>query len=112
PCEVYGPSGRDDDTQVVSVPRIPLLARNRVVHVTYPDLTTRMTGAGVALCQSGVVERPGDLLDGIADGLVNGRPASERAPILSGPEWAWGDATVLQPADPAPNDAQPATYSY
>ena len=41
---------------------------------------------------------------------MNGRPTGERTPILSAPEWAWGDATLLQPADPAPNDAQPATY--
>ena len=46
PCEVYGPSGRDDDMQVVRLPRIPLVARNRVVQVTYPDLTTRMTDGG------------------------------------------------------------------
>jgi lysophospholipase L1-like esterase len=113
PCEVSGPSGRDDDLQVVRLPRIPLVARNRVVHVTYPDLTTRKAGDGtVALCQSGAVERPDDLLDGIPDGLVNGRPAGDRSPILSGAEWAWGDATLLRPSDPAANDAQPATYPY
>ena len=112
PCEVFGPSGRDDDTQVLRLPRIPLVAQNRIVQITYPDLTTRMAAGGVAICQSGAVERPGDLLDGVPDGLVNGHAPSGRAPILSGAEWAWGDATMLRPSDPAPDDAQPATYLY
>lgn len=113
PCEVVGPSGRDDDTQVVALPRIPLAAANRVVHVTYPDLATHFgEGGAIEVCPSGAVDRPGDLLDGIPDGLVNGRPASDRPPIISGPEWAWGDAMLLQPADPAPNDSQAATYLY
>jgi hypothetical protein len=113
PCEVTGPSGRDDDTQIVTLPRIPLAAPNRVVHVTYPDLTTRFVqGGGIEICPSGAVDRPGDLLDGIPDGLVNGRPASDRTAHISGSEWAWGDATLLQPPDPAPNDAQPAAYLY
>jgi hypothetical protein len=83
------------------------------VHVTYPDLATRFAeGGGIEICPSGAVDRPGDLLDGIPDGLVNGRPPGDRPPILSGPEWAWGDGTLLQPEDPAPDDAQPATYLY
>jgi hypothetical protein len=114
PCEAIGPSGRDDDTRTVAVPRIPVFARNRIVQITYPDLTTRFSAGGaVELCPSGAVERPGDLLDGLLDGLVNGRPIGEGgSPILSQPEWAWADATVLQPADPAPDDARPATYPY
>lgn len=113
PCEVTGPSGRDDDTQLVTLPRIPLAAPDRVVHVTYPDLTTRFVDGGrIEVCPSGAVDRPGDLIDGVPDGLVNGRPASDRAPLISGAEWAWGDATLLQPPDPAANDAQPATYGY
>ncbi len=111
-CEVSGPSGRDDDTQVLTLARIPLAAQNRVVHVGYPDLTTRFGAGGIEICPTGAVERPGDLLDGIPDGLVNGRRIGERPPILSGVEWTWGDATLLQPLDPAPNDAQPATYPY
>jgi hypothetical protein len=112
PCEVFGPSGRDDDMQVVTLPRIPLAAASRVVQVTYPDLTTHLTGGRLEICPSGAVERPGDLLDGILDGLVNGRPTTPAQPILSEAEWSWGDATLLQPADPAPDDAQPATYFY
>jgi lysophospholipase L1-like esterase len=113
PCEVFGPSGRDDDAQVVTLPRIPLAAQNRVVQITYPDLTTHFAGGGsIEICPSGAVERPGDLLDGIPDGRVNGRPASDRPAFLSGAEWAWGDAALLRPGDPAPNDAQPATYLY
>jgi len=113
PCEVTGPSGRDYDTQIVTLPRIPLAAPNRVVQVTYPDLTTRFVqGGGIEICPSGAVDHPGDLLDGIPDGLVNGRPASDRPPLISGSEWAWGDGTLLQPTDPAPNDEQPATYLY
>ena len=54
PCEVYGPSGRDDDTQVVTLPRIPLAGRaNRVVQVTYPDLTTHFVGAGSRSARAG-----------------------------------------------------------
>jgi hypothetical protein len=112
PCEVFGPSGRDDDMQVVTLPRIPLVAANRIVQVTYPDLTTRLVDGRIEICPSGAVERPGDLLDGIPDGLVNGRPIAPRQPILSGAEWSWGDETLLQPGDPAPDDAQPATYLY
>jgi hypothetical protein len=110
PCEVSGPSGRDDDARVVELPRIPLAARDRVVHVTYPDLATRFGADGaVEVCPSGAVERPGDLVDGVLDGQ---RPQDPRPPILSGAEWAWGDATLLQPADPAPDDAAPASYAY
>jgi hypothetical protein len=113
PCEVSGPSGRDDDIQVVTVPRIPIAARDRIVHVTYPDLTTRFNqNGGVEICPSGAVDRAGDLLDGVLDGLVNGRAAGDRPPLISRSEWAWGDAAMLQPADPAANDAQPATYLY
>lgn len=113
PCEVVGPSGRDDDLAVVRVPPIPIVAPSRVVHVTYPDLATHFGDGGrVEICPSGAVERPGDLLDGLPDGLVNGRPSDDRPPILSGAEWAWGDATLLQPADPAADDGQPAVYAY
>jgi hypothetical protein len=110
PCEVSGPSGRDDDARVVELSRIPLAARDRLVHVTYPDLATRFgAGGAVEVCPSGAVERPGDLVDGVPDG---DRPQDPRPPILSGAEWAWGDATLLQPADPAPDDAVPAGYPY
>jgi len=114
PCEVKGPSGRDDDERVVALPRIPLAAANRVVHVTYPDLATHFGRAGaIEVCPSGAVERPGDLLDGILDGRVNGGPLDDPRPaILSSAEWAWGDATLLQPADPAADDAAPAAYLY
>jgi lysophospholipase L1-like esterase len=113
PCEVVGPSGRDDDTQVVAVPRIPVVAPSRVVQLTYPDLATRFgAGGAIEVCPSGAVERPGDLLDGLPDGLVNGRPAGDRPPIISGSEWAWGDGTLLQPGDPAPDDTRPASYPY
>lgn len=113
PCEVVGPSGRDDDMQVVALPRIPLAAQDRVVHITYPDLATHFgAGGAIEVCPSGAVERPGDLLDGLPDGLVNGRPAGDRPPIISGSEWAWGDGILLQPGDPTPNDAAPATYLY
>jgi hypothetical protein len=114
PCEVVGPSGRDDDQQVVALTRIPLVAANRIVQVTYPDLATHFgPGGAIAVCPSGAVERPGDLLDGIPDGRLNGRPIdTTREAILSGAEWAWGDATLLQPADPAPDDSAPATYVY
>ncbi|HET7294515.1 MAG TPA: SGNH/GDSL hydrolase family protein, partial [Vicinamibacteria bacterium] len=100
PCEVSGPSGRPDDERVVTLPRIPVAASNRVVQVTYPDLATHFgRGGAVEICPSGAVERPGDLLDGILDGRVNGGPLDDpRPPILSGAEWAWGDATLLQPA--------------
>jgi hypothetical protein len=114
PCEVVGPSGRDDDQQVVALTRIPLVAANRIVQVTYPDLATHVgAGGAIEVCPSGAVERPGDLLDGIPDGRVNGRPIDDtRQAILSGAEWAWGDATLLQPADPAPDDSAPASYTY
>jgi lysophospholipase L1-like esterase len=114
PCQAVGPSGRDDDTQTVTVPRIPVAARNRIVQITYPDLTTRFaTGGSIELCPSGVADNPSDLLDGLPDGLINGRPgAGSAVPILSHPEWAWADAAMLQPADPAPDDARPATYNY
>jgi hypothetical protein len=113
PCDVVGPSGRDDDAQVVVLRPIPLAARNRVVQVTYPDLATYFAEGGrIEVCPSGAVERLGDLLDGLSDGLVNGHQSSERPPIISGPEWAWGDGALLQPGDPAPDDAQPATYDY
>jgi hypothetical protein len=126
PCEVVGPSGRDDDLAVVRVAPIPLAARDRVVQVTYPDLPTRFVrdSAGavvtdssgtpqVEICPSGAVEEPGDLVDGVPDGLVDGRPpASGRIPILSRSEWDWGEATLLQPQDPAPNDESPTTYVY
>jgi hypothetical protein len=125
PCEVVGPSGRDDDLQVVRVPPIPLAARDRVVHITYPDLTTRWVrdlagnvvrdASGVAqieTCPSGAVEAPGDLLDGVRDGMVNGQLPGGRSPVLSRSEWAWGDAVMLAPEDPAPGDRAPATYVY
>lgn len=112
-CEVVGPSGRDDDAQVVRLPPIPLVASSRVVQLTYPDLATfTAEGGRIEVCPSGAVERPGDLLDGIPDGLVNGRQPSDRQPLISGPEWAWGDATVLRPSDPATNDSRPASYDY
>ncbi len=114
PCEVMGPSGRGDDTRVVTVPRIPLAARNRIVQLTYPDLTTRFAAGGaLETCPSGAVDHPGDLLDGLVDGLLHGRPlASGGSPLLSQTEWTWADATVLQPIDPSPDDTRPISYSY
>jgi hypothetical protein len=96
----------------VEIPRIPLASANRVVHVTYPDLATHLNGRVVEVCPSGAVERPGDLVDGTPDGRADGAPPNPQPPFLSGAEWAWGDATLLQPADPAPDDAVPASYSY
>ena len=55
---------------------------------------------------------PGDLLDGVRDGLVNGQRPSGRATVLSRSEWSWGDAGMLAPADPAPDDRMPASYTY
>jgi hypothetical protein len=113
PCEVVGPSGRDDDAQLVRLAPIALAANNRVVQVTYPDLATYFgEGGRVQVCPSGAVERPGDLVDGLPDGLVNGRPSREVPALLSGAEWSWGDATLLRPVDPALDDAQPARYDY
>ena len=114
PCEVVGPSGRDDDTRTVTVPRIPVAARNRIVQITYPDMTSHFgAGGAIEICPSGAVDRPGDLIDGLLDGLVNGRPIGDGGPpILSQPEWAWADATLLQPVDPSPDDARPITYAY
>ncbi len=122
PCAVEGPSGRDDDFRLVTLPPIPIAAPERVVHVTYPDLTTRFVrddqGAlvpdeeghpQIEICPSGAVEDPGDLVDGMPDGL---RPRRARSPYISRSEWAWADATLLQPADPAPNDSSSATYVY
>jgi hypothetical protein len=110
PCQVRGPSGRDEDQSIVSVPRIPIAARNRIVQITYPDLTTHTSGRAIEICPTGEVERPGDLVDGLLDGRAPGGGAG--SPILSGAEWAWGDATVLRPDDPAPDDAHPALYAY
>jgi hypothetical protein len=125
PCEVTGPSGRDDDLQVVAVPRIPVRAPDRIMHITYPDLTTRFvrdlignvvrdaSGAPqIEICPSGAVDVPGDLLDGVRDGLVNGRPPGGRSPVLSRSEWTWGDAVMLSPTDPAPDDAVPVSWVY
>ena len=125
PCEVVGPSGRDDDQQVVRVTPIPLAAPDRIVQVTYPDLTTRFVrdtagnivrdpsgAAQIETCPTGAVEVPGDLLDGVRDGLVNGQRPSGRATVLSRSEWSWGDAGMLAPADPAPDDRAPASYTY
>ena len=126
PCDVTGPSGRDDDTQVVRVPRIPLRAQDRVVQMTYPDLTTRFVadGAGnpvldpggqpqVETCPSGAVEPPGDLLDGVPDGLIDGRAIVDpRSPLISRSEWAWGGTALLGLTDPAPDDGVPSAYVY
>lgn len=125
PCEVTGPSGRDDDAQTLRIPRIPLRAQDRVVAVTYPDLSTRFVtdAAGnpvrdatgerqVETCPSGAVERPDDLLDGIPDGLVDRRPADPRPPRISRSEWAWGGTAMLGLADPAPDDRVPSAYVY
>jgi hypothetical protein len=125
PCEVVGPSGRDDDQQVVAVPRIPVRSPDRILHITYPDLTTRFVrdaagnivrdGSGAPLietCPTGAAEVPGDLLDGVRDGLVNGRPPGGRSPVLSRSEWVWGDAAMLSPVDPAPDDRSPASFAY
>lgn len=122
PCEVYGPSGRDDDRQVVRIAPIPLAARDRVVAIGYPDLTRYLvrrpsgdlvftsSGPLARTCPSGAAQEPGDLTDGVADGLVGGRPG--RPGILSEGEWTWGDAALLQPEDPAPDDDRPFAYAY
>jgi lysophospholipase L1-like esterase len=126
PCEVTGPSGRDDDRQVLRIPRIPLRAQDRVVQMTYPDLSTRfvMDGAGnpvldpsgqpqVETCPSGAVEPPGDLLDGVPDGLIDGRPPVDpRSPLISQSEWTWGGTALLGLTDPAPDDRVPSAYAY
>jgi len=126
PCEVTGPSGRDDDTQTLRIPRIPLRAQDRVVQVTYPDLSTRFVrdAAGnpvldpsgqprIETCPSGAVNSPDDLLDGVPDGLINGRPLGEvRSPLISGSEWAWGGTVMLGLTDPAPDDRIPSAYAY
>jgi lysophospholipase L1-like esterase len=126
PCEVTGPSGRDDDTQTLRIARIPLRAQDRVVQVTYPDLSTRfVTDASgnpvldpggqprVETCPSGAVESPGDLLDGDPDGLLDGRPLpAVRSPLMSGSEWAWGGTAMLGLTDPAPDDRVPSVYAY
>ena len=126
PCEVTGPSGRDDDTQVVRLPRIPLRAQDRVVQMTYPDLSTRFVvdAAGdpvldasgqpqVETCPSGAVDPPGDLLDGVQDGLIDGHPiVSPRSPLISRSEWAWGGTAMLGLTDPAPDDRVPSAYAY
>jgi hypothetical protein len=126
PCQVVGPTGRPDDLTPVFLDPIPVVTRERIVQVTYPDLTTRFMrdAAGnvvpgpdgkpkLETCPSGAVEEPGDLLDGLLDGRINGRPqGTTRAPFLSQSEWAWGDAALLRPTDPAPADSTPAEYSY
>ncbi len=126
PCEVTGPSGRDDDAQVLIIPRIPLVAQDRVVPVTYPDLSTRfvkdgqgrpvLDGSGqprVETCPSGAVDEPGDLLDGVPDGLIDGRPLGDpRPPRLSESEWAWGGTALLGLSDPAPDNRVPGVYAY
>jgi hypothetical protein len=126
PCQVTGPSGRDDDTEVLTLPRIPLVTQDRVVAVTYPDLSTRFVkdAAGrpvldpsgqpqVETCPSGAVDQPGDLFDGEPDGLVNGRPlGSSGSPRISGSEWAWGGTVMLGLTDPAPDNAVPSVYAY
>jgi hypothetical protein len=123
---VTGPSGRDADTQAVRLPRIPLRAQDRVVQMTYPDLSTRFVvdAAGnpvldsggqpqVETCPSGAVEPPGDLLDGVQDGLIDGRPIfAPRSPLISRSEWAWGGTALLGLTDPAPDDRVPSTYAY
>jgi hypothetical protein len=126
PCEVTGPSGRDDDTQLVRLPRIPLVAQDRVVEVTYPDLSTRFVrdASGnlvldpndrpqIETCPRGIPDPPEDLLDGIPDGLIDGRPILLPAsPLISRSEWAWGGDAMLGLSDPAPDDRVPATYAY
>ena len=121
PCVVTGPSGRDDDTQALTIPRIPLRAQDRVVQMTYPDLTTRFVtdAAGnpvldasgqpqVETCPSGAVEPAVDLIDGLQDGLIDGRPiVTPRSPRISQPEWAWGGTAMLGLTDPAPDDRVP-----
>src|SRR5262249_37219670 len=125
-CQVTGPSGADGDTQVVTLPRIPLVSQDRVVAVTYPDLSTRFVkdAAGrpvldssgqpqVETCPSGAVDRPGDLLDGLPDGLINGKAIdTTSSPRMSQTEWAWGGTVMLGLTDPAPNNAVPSTYLY
>ena len=63
----------------------------------------------VETCPSGAVEPPGDLLDGVPDGLIDGRPiADPRPPRISQPEWAWGGTAMLGLTDPAPDDRVPS----
>ena len=116
PCVVTGPSGRDDDQQTLTIPRIPLAAQDRVVAVTYPDLTTRFVGGSssqVETCPSGAVVEPEDLLDGLPDGLLHGRPLGrQRPPLISASEWAWGGTVMLGLVDPAPDNRLPSAYSY
>src|SRR5262249_30456621 len=67
----------------------------------------------VETCPSGAVDRPGDLLDGLPDGLINGKPIdTTSSPRMSQTEWAWGGIVMLGPTDPAPNNAVPSTYLY
>jgi hypothetical protein len=121
-CVVQGPSGREDDLTTVTLPPIPVVSPERIVHVTYPDLTTRFVrdesgelvpdedgNPQVEVCPSDAVEPPGDLTDGTEDGVS---PSPGRAPYISGSEWAWGGATLLWPEDPAPNDTPVAIYPY
>jgi lysophospholipase L1-like esterase len=121
PCQVVGPSGRPDDEEVVAVQPIPV-APSHIIHVTYPDLTTRFvrdeTGGVVLgpdgapqieICPSGAVEPPGDLVDGVRDGSPGEDP---RPPLISGSEWSWGDVTLLSPADPAPGNDPAALFDY
>ncbi|HVQ28168.1 MAG TPA: hypothetical protein VMV21_01235, partial [Vicinamibacteria bacterium] len=64
-------------------------------------------------CPSGAVDRPGDLLDGVPDGQVDGRPlADPRPPFISQREWAWGGTAMLGLTDPAPDDRVPSVYVY
>jgi lysophospholipase L1-like esterase len=113
PCRVTGPSGRDDDTQVLTIPRIPLVAQDRLVQVTYPDLSTYLSNGVITTCPSGAVEPQGDLLDGLPDGLLNGRPLPDpRPPRISFSEWSWGGAVMLGLVDPAPDNRVPAAYAY
>jgi len=122
PCLVQGPSGRSDDEQVITLDPIPVVAASRIVHLSYPDLTTRFvrdeSGSiargpdGTPLietCPGGPVDPPGDLLDGVLDGQQQPAPGDPR---ISRSEWAWGDATLLQPEDPAPGSDPPALYDY
>jgi len=122
PCLVTGPSGRPDDEEVVAVEPIPVVSPDRIVHVTYPDMTTRFVRdeAGevvlgpdgspqIEICPSGQVEEPGDLVDGVRDGSPGEDP---RPPLISGSEWLWGDATLLTPTDPAPGSEPAALFAY
>jgi hypothetical protein len=67
----------------------------------------------VETCPSGAVEPPDDLLDGVPDGLIDGRPLIDpRAPLISQTAWAWGGTALLGLTDPAPDDGVPSIYAY